>query len=71
MTSSLALRLLSVSRASGKPLPRFSEDDVIDFQVTEAIVNRAADEAASAEKKRKREDWKHAPVGSGPPPIVE
>lgn len=39
------------------PLPQFSEDDVTNFMVTEALVTRAAHERAQANKDRKRQDW--------------
>lgn len=39
------------------PLPTFSEDDVTNFMVTEALVTRAAHERAKANKDRERQDW--------------
>jgi hypothetical protein len=38
-------------------MPRFSEDDVTDFLVTEALVTRATLEKQSAQKDRERQDW--------------
>ena len=39
------------------PLPQFSEDDVTNFKVTEALVARAAHERNKANKDRERQDW--------------
>lgn len=39
------------------PLPKFSEDDVTNFMVTEALVSRAAQERQAAEKNRERQNW--------------
>lgn len=39
------------------PLPVFSEDDVTNFKVTEAVVTRAAHERQTEEKNRERQDW--------------
>lgn len=38
-------------------MPRFSEDDVLDFIVLEALTARAARERAAAEKDRERQQW--------------
>lgn len=39
------------------PLPRFSEDDVTNFLVTEALVTRATLETQKANKDRERQQW--------------
>jgi len=39
------------------PLPTFSEDDVTNFLVTEALVTRAAVEKQEVTKDRERQDW--------------
>lgn len=39
------------------PLPKFSEDDVTNFMVTEALVTRAAHERNQANKNRERQAW--------------
>lgn len=39
------------------PLPRFSEDDVTNFLVIEALVTKAAYEKQEANKDRERQDW--------------
>jgi len=39
------------------PLPQFSEDDVVNFMVHEALVARAAHERTQANKDRERQDW--------------
>lgn len=38
-------------------MPRFSEDDVTDFLVTEALVTRATLEQGATQKDRERQDW--------------
>jgi len=39
------------------PLPKFSEDDVTNFLVVEALVTKAGMERARANKDRERQDW--------------
>ena len=39
------------------PLPRFSDDDVTDFLVREALVTKAGFERQQAQKDRERQDW--------------
>lgn len=39
------------------PLPQFSEDDVTNFMVTEALVTRGGYERAEANKNRERQEW--------------
>lgn len=51
------MRLWAVSEVTKTPLPRFSEDDVVDFCVKEAIAVRAGAERRMAEKQREAKDW--------------
>lgn len=39
------------------PLPTFSEDDVTNFLVTEALVTRGAHERTEENKNREKQDW--------------
>jgi hypothetical protein len=39
------------------PLPTFSDDDVVNFMVTEALVQRAAHDRIAADKDRERQQW--------------
>lgn len=39
-------------------MPSFSEDDYIDFCVTEALVYRGAKAKADAAKEREKKEWK-------------
>lgn len=64
MASDLALRLYTVATELGEALPRFSRDDVLDFQIREALVLRGLKHKAEQAKKREREQWKSRPVGS-------
>lgn len=62
MTSSLPSRLSWVASEAGRPLPDFCEDDVMNFLVTEAVVEKAAIERAEAQdqarKQAKRNTWR-------------
>lgn len=50
--------MLRVFKESGRPLPKFSDDDVIDYMVIEALVVKEGKEIENAEKARKRAEWK-------------
>lgn len=39
-------------------MPRFSEDDVVDFVVLEAVVTKGAEEEKQARKDKEKEDWR-------------
>lgn len=39
------------------PLPIFSEDDVTNFMVTEALVTKAGVERTRANENREKQDW--------------
>lgn len=39
------------------PLPKFSDDDVTNFMVTESLVARATHERAAEGEDRERQDW--------------
>jgi len=39
------------------PLPKFSEDEVTNFLVVEALVTKAAVERTKANEDRERQDW--------------
>ncbi len=52
-----------MTEKSGRPLPQFSEDDVIDFMVTEAVVYRAAADQAKADKEAERKAWRKGHKG--------
>lgn len=57
MESTLASRIFWTCKESGISLPQFSDDDVTNFLVTEALVTRAGYERAQANKDRERQDW--------------
>jgi hypothetical protein len=65
--SSAALRVYALSKQMGEPLPQFSDDDVVDFMVKEAVMAHGLAHEAEQEKKRQKEEWKRRPVGSGTP----
>lgn len=43
--------MVTVCREAGRPLPRLSEDDVLDFIATETMIARAATDRKKAEKR--------------------
>jgi hypothetical protein len=49
--SSLCERLWAASKESGRPVPRFSDDDVVDFMVVEAMSVKI-----SAARKKEQEE---------------
>ena len=58
------MRLLRVCDEAHRPLPQFSPDDVVDFQVAEAILARRQAEQEKAEKEREREEWRKGHKGA-------
>lgn len=51
----------------GVPLPTFSEDDVVNFMVQEAVMARGLRAQKEQKDAAALRDWKRAPLGSGPP----
>lgn len=49
---------MRVYKEAGRPLPQFSEDDVTDFMVTEAIIIKSLREEEEAREKVERTHWK-------------
>lgn len=62
MSSSLPSRLSWVASESGRPLPEFADDDVTNFLVTEAVVEKAAlervEQQKQARKNAERTNWR-------------
>ena len=58
MASTASSRLWRVYKEAGRPIPAFSDDDVIDYMVTEAICIKVANEDKQAEKEAKLKNWK-------------
>jgi hypothetical protein len=46
------------------PLPQFSDDDFLNYCVTEALMLRAQVEEVEDQKRREIEEWKNQPIGS-------
>lgn len=46
------MRLLRSWRSAGRPLPALSPDDVVDFQITEALIIREREEDKQAAKEQ-------------------
>jgi hypothetical protein len=55
VASTAATRMWRVYKESGRPMPRFSEDDVIDYMVLEAVMLKARHEDAEAQKEAEKE----------------
>lgn len=49
--------MFRVFKEAGRPMPRFSDDDVIDYMVLEAVVIKSRAEEEKAAKKAKRKEW--------------
>lgn len=67
VASDLAIRTYTVAKQMGRPLPRFSDDPVIDYLVAEAVMLRGLSNEAEQAKKNTLDEWKHRPLGSGTP----
>ena len=54
--------MAAVYKRAGRPLPRFSDDDVLDYMVTEAVVAKSVKEQneqiREREANQKKETWK-------------
>jgi hypothetical protein len=57
--STLSRRVYWAAKESGRDMPRFSDDDVIDFLVVEALVHRGREDEKDARLRAKREEWKN------------
>jgi hypothetical protein len=57
--------LVQVCKGLGRPLPRFSEDDVLDYMISESLACKLWEAEEKAAKKRERDAWKKRPLGSG------
>lgn len=64
VASDLALRLYNMHK-NGVPLPTFSEDDVVNYVVTEAVILRGLQDEKERAERQEREEWKRRPVGEG------
>lgn len=45
-------------REAGRPIPRFSDDDYVDYCIIEAISLKVRKAEAEARKKQERDEWK-------------
>jgi len=57
VASPIATRILAISKEAGRPFPKFSDDDVIDYMVTEAVTLKYLQERKAAEEEAKKKDW--------------
>ena len=58
VASEAGLRFYRVYKESGRPLPKFSDDDVIDYMVLEALTIKAWQAEEEARKKQKNKEWR-------------
>ena len=56
-----------LAKHMGRPLPRFSDDDFIDYVVAEAVMLRGINHEKQQVKQKEISDWKRRPLGSGTP----
>lgn len=47
-----------VSSAANRPFPQVSDDDVLDFMVTEAVAVKVTAIDRKAEEERRRKEWR-------------
>lgn len=52
------MRIWRVSKEAGRPFPVLSDDDVIDYQIIEALAAKARKEEKEARDKQEREAFK-------------
>lgn len=67
MASTVATRLAQVCREAGRPIPTLSEDDYIDYCVTEAIVLKANKEDQMRQQEDELRRFRQGSLGSGDP----
>lgn len=68
-------RLVRTYKEARKPLPTFSDDEYVNFCVTEAIIAKVKIEDAETLKKaqdeERRREWKRGKPGSGMPGSIQ
>jgi hypothetical protein len=57
--SDSAQRIWRVCKEAGREVPKFSEDDVIDYMVLEAVALKVWKQQEEASKKKEKSDWKN------------
>lgn len=63
MASTTSSRLWRTCKEAGRPFPKISDDDVIDFMVMEAVTIKVRKEDEEAQKEQERKKWKKDPEG--------
>lgn len=63
VASTTATRLWRVTKAAGRPFPVLDGDDVIDFQIAEAVALKVGKEDVEQEERKKQTDWKQDKAG--------
>lgn len=63
MESSTSTRLWLAYREAGRPFPKLSDDDVLDFLGVEAIRLKIGEEQRAGQDAKEREDWRKAHKG--------
>lgn len=57
MASPLATRIWAINKEAGRPFPRVSSDDVIDYMVIEALALSAMQDRKKGEDDRVKREW--------------
>lgn len=58
MSAPDTVRMWRTYKEAGRPIPRFSDDDYVDYCVIEAISLKVLKEEAKERKAQEREAWK-------------
>lgn len=58
MSAPDAVRLWTTYKEAGRPVPKFSDDDYIDFCITEALYLRYVKEENKRRKEDEKKRWK-------------
>ncbi len=61
VTSTASNRLWRVFKEAGRPFPKLSEDDVVDYCIMEAVAMKIAEEDKDQEDEQERKNWKKDP----------
>lgn len=66
----MSSRIWRTSKAAGRPFPRVSDDDVLDYLVAEAVAVKVAREDEEATNKEEQKKWKKGKPGDALPTDV-
>jgi hypothetical protein len=55
-----------VTKEANRSLPEFTDDDVLDYMITEAIIMKANEDRKEAQAEAEREQWRKAHKKNAP-----